>query len=792
MTELAVRSKKAGYEALQSGDALSLRKPEPLPLHTDRTADGRFVTRFALRLAKQLSEPGAEASAPAYDAFVLEHLLTALDHGQRIDFVYRHQPGDQDALKTEFQTLGSASAAEEDTAVTNAMELGDAIRRLLAARGDCGFVPADPWPERFPHAYRVDVEGILLTDQAKPSGVGKLKTPVILPAISLVEARVPFWDALLSCPFPVEVSVSLEPVRLQSPELDSLAQALAAVEGRTICCETLPGRQWLNKTQMRLLANHFERELGRWLTLSSGMRAAITLCTREAISAGALRWLAQTLLPTQRLEVVRLDAKSAACPGAVDLRLCINESHALPPLLPSRETLRRLGLPLGFTRPGGKLGTSGIVLGRTWGSEVRLSEPDRERHCYVVGATGCGKSTLLRNMILQDIENGEGVAVIDPHGDLYLDVLKSVPQHRARDVTLIDPTDFERAPGINYLEVPGAYPTLERSFVVNELLKIFERLYDMRQAGGPMFETYMRNALLLLMESRIEGATLLEVPAVFEDKAFRKAALRHCTNPAVKRFWELQAEPARGDAQLENIAPYITSKLNQFAGNALVRSIVGQSRSTIDLRKAMGQGRIVLVNLAKGMLGEYDSSLLGMLVVAKLFAAALGRARLAPKDRRPFNVYIDEFQNFTTDTLSQLLSEARKFGIRLTLANQVLHQINVGRGPDNLAAAVLGNVGTLLAMRVGGEDVETLRMALGGQLDSHTLRALPDFHVAARLLQGGHPLPPFVFETLPAQARRDIKAEKFIAQSYRESYTRPVAEVEREISSRVPDWSDYD
>jgi hypothetical protein len=303
-----------------------------------------------------------------------------------------------------------------------------------------------------------------------------------------------------------------------------------------------------------------------------------------------------------------------------------------------------------------------------------------------------------------------------------------------------------------------------------------------------VFEQYIRNAILLLTGAGTGRMTLVEVPLLFEDDEFRARLIECCTDPTVTRFWKCQADRVSGEYSLRNMAPYITSKLNQFTANALVRPIVGQSRSTIGLRALMDGGRILLANLSKGLLGELDSALLGMLLVSKLFLAALGRADAAHGARQPFHLYVDEFQNFTTPAVAGLLSEARKFGLRCVLAHQYLAQLDAGRGAHNLLDAVLGNAGTILAMRVGVRDAAMLGAALGGQFSPGMLQRLPDFHVAARWLPGALSREPFVFQTLPpAQARRDEVAQRTIRANLAR-YARPAAAVEEEIAARARFW----
>jgi hypothetical protein len=322
------------------------------------------------------------------------------------------------------------------------------------------------------------------------------------------------------------------------------------------------------------------------------------------------------------------------------------------------------------------------------------------------------------------------------------------------------------------------------------MVEIFRRLYRLNvSTGGPVFEQYVRNAILLLVDNDIRSPlTLCEVPLVFESADFRAALVRRCSNPYVVGFWRDQAEKVTGEGALRNMGPWITSKMNQFTQNPLIRSIVGQSAATIDFRKCMDEGKILLCDLTKGSLGAYDVRLLGMLLTTKLLQAALSRADISPHDRRPFSLFIDEFQNFVSDSVAQGLSEARKFGMRVVLANQHLAQLERADPDAMMATAILGNAANLLLFRLGPSDAAALEAYTKPHLTAADLQFLPDFHAAARILRDGRPLRPFVLATDPpigpehseAQYRSVMQAIAF----GRAAYTRPVDDIEQEIAER--------
>lgn len=433
--------------------------------------------------------------------------------------------------------------------------------------------------------------------------------------------------------------------------------------------------------------------------------------------------------------------------------------------------------------PPPRLPTGGLLLGesvyRNERRPVRLSDEDRRRHLYIVGQTGTGKSTLITSLAAQDIAAGRGLAVIDPHGDLVERVLSLVPPKRMNDCVVFDPSDLEFPLGMNMIEHDARYPE-QKTFIVNELLGIFDKLYDLKTTGGPMFEQYMRNALLLLMEDAgVEPATLMEVPRVFTDAAFRARKLARITNPTVQDFWEKEATKAGGEAALANMTPYITSKFTAFTANDYMRIIVGQVHSAFNFRELMDRGGILLVNLAKGKIGELNASLLGMVVVGKILMAALSRSDVPESSRKDFNLFIDEFQNFTTNSIATILSEARKYRLNLTLAHQFIGQLT-----DPIRNAVFGNVGSQMVFRVGAPDAEFLAKQFGATFRMEDLTNLDNFRAAVKMLVDGETAPPFSLALVPP-ARGDDAMRQQIKEHSRTRYGRPREAVEQEIRERL-------
>lgn len=424
---------------------------------------------------------------------------------------------------------------------------------------------------------------------------------------------------------------------------------------------------------------------------------------------------------------------------------------------------------------------SGILLGinrfRNTETKVYMASEDRLRHFYCIGQTGTGKTTLLKNMIAQDILAGDGACFIDPHGSDIKDILAIVPKERYDDVIYFDPGYAARPMGLNMLEFDRNYPE-QKTFVVNEMLSIFNKLFDMRAAGGPMFEQYFRNSVLLVMEDPDSGNTLIDVSRVLADKKFRDAKLSKCKNPIVSQFWKEVAEKAGGEAALANMVPYITSKFDAFLSNEIMRPIIGQEKSAFNFRDIMDKKKILLVNLSKGRLGDINSHLIGLVIVGKILMAALSRADSIDKETPPFYLYIDEFQNITTDSIVAILSEARKYKLSLNIAHQFIKQID-----EKIKDAVFGNVGTVASFRIGSEDAEYLGKQFEPVFAVGDLINLDNRNAFVKLLSGGRPMKPFNMETLPPPKGDEDQMENLKQLSYMK-YGQERALIDEEIMQR--------
>lgn len=426
--------------------------------------------------------------------------------------------------------------------------------------------------------------------------------------------------------------------------------------------------------------------------------------------------------------------------------------------------------------------TEGTLLGKNIHRGVEkpvwVTEKDRMRHFYVIGQTGTGKSIFLQNLIVQDIQAGHGVCMIDPHGTDIEEVLGAIPPEREQDVIYFDPSNLERSIGLNMLEYDPQKPE-QKTFIVNELLSIFQKLYGANpEALGPMFEQYFRNATMLVMEDPESGNTLMDIGRVMADAKFRRAKLQKATNPVVVQFWQEIAGKAGGEASLENVVPYIVSKIDPLTANDYIRPIIGQQTSSFNFRQIMDERKILLVNLSKGRLGEINANLIGMIVVGKILMAALSRVDDPSKGFPPFYLHIDEFQNVSTNSIASILSEARKYKLGLSVAHQFIAQLD-----PVIKDAVFGNVGSLAAFRVGPEDAQFLEHQFAPIFSANDLMNTPNWNTNVRLLANGKPTPPFSLVASPPPESDTNRATELIAGSYAR-YGRPRDEIEEEIQKR--------
>ncbi len=432
--------------------------------------------------------------------------------------------------------------------------------------------------------------------------------------------------------------------------------------------------------------------------------------------------------------------------------------------------------------PPAELPDSGTLIGQSnFRGEIKpvyITESDRRRHVYSVGQTGVGKTTLMVDMIWDDIKKGKGVCYIDPHGDAIETILGLIPKERIDDVIVFDPGYTKKPIGLNMLEYNLDHPE-EKTFIVNEIQGIFNRLFS-AETMGPVFEQYMRNSLLLLMEDAVnEPSTFIDVPRVLTDEEFRLKKLSRITNPVVVDFWAKEASKVGGEMSLANMGPYITSKFNNFIANDYLRPIIGQTKSSFNFRQIMDEKKILLVNLSKGKIGDINAGLLGMIITGKLLMSALSRADIPESERNDFYLHIDEFQNFTTDSISTILSEARKYRLNLNITHQFIAQLD-----EKIRDSVFGNVGSMIVFRVGAQDAEFLIKQFEPIFTQSDLMNIDNFNAYAKILINNQTSKPFNMRTIK-YPDPDIESAQKIKELSFSKYGRERIEVEKEIMEKL-------
>ncbi len=426
--------------------------------------------------------------------------------------------------------------------------------------------------------------------------------------------------------------------------------------------------------------------------------------------------------------------------------------------------------------------SSGLYLGKSVyrGDErpVYISDDDRRQHVYIVGATGTGKSLLMSQMILQDIRAGKGVCFIDPH-DTYETILEQMPPERAEDVIYFDPSNTARPMGLNIME---AYTEEQKHYIVTSIIGLFYKLYDPHQTGivGPRLEHNIRNAMLTVMVQ--PGTTFIEVQRALTDPTYVQELLPKVSDPIIRRYWTDQIAQT-AEFHKSEVLDYIVSKFGRFTTNKLMRNMIGQSKSSFDFRQVMDEGKILIINLAKGLIGEENSNFLGLLLIPKILTAAMSRTNVPMEQRRDFYLYVDEFQNFATPDFATILSEARKYRLNLTVANQFISQME-----EEVRNAVFGNVGTKITFRTGVNDAQFLAHEYTPTFNEQDLLKVEAFNAYVKTVVDNEPLPPFSIEINHDFERINKSRNPRVAGMIKElsalKYGRDVRTVEAEISAR--------
>lgn len=439
--------------------------------------------------------------------------------------------------------------------------------------------------------------------------------------------------------------------------------------------------------------------------------------------------------------------------------------------------------------PPDNLPSEGLLLGhatyRGEIKEIRASHEDRFRHFYIIGQTGTGKSSILQTMIKQDLRAGKGVCVVDPHGDLVDDLLPFVPRERANDVIIFNPADTDRPLGLNMLE---AKTDEERELVALDAMNMMIKLFG-NEIFGPRIQDYFRNGVLTLMYDP-EGGALTDIVQLFVNEDFQQKKRKHITNPIIKSWWDNTFDQM-ADREKKEMIPYFAAKFGQFITNATMRNIIGQVQSSFDVSEAMNSNKILFMKLSKGLIGDVNAQLLGMMIVSKIQVAAMRRQLMPRSERKDFFLYIDEFQNFVTDSIESILSEARKYRLGLVLAHQYIDQLekkDLG-GEVRLKGAIFGNVGSVLSFKIGEIDAEFMAKVFAPVFSEQDISNLDKFKAGMKLSIDGQPSKPF---TITVQKpwemegyKPDYEAAEAITQLSRLVYGRQKEFIDREIRYRI-------
>lgn len=429
----------------------------------------------------------------------------------------------------------------------------------------------------------------------------------------------------------------------------------------------------------------------------------------------------------------------------------------------------------------------GILLGinehRGVKTLIRFIGSDRTRHQYIIGKSGSGKSALLSYMARQDIANGDGLCLIDPHGDLVEDCLAHTPKEFAKNVVVFDPSDTSRPMALNLLE---AKTPEQKDRASLDAMEIFIKLFG-NEIFGPRIQHYFRNGCLTLMDDEEEGATLIDVPRLFVDDEFQRYKVSKCKNAVVRSFWEHEMAQT-GEREKQEMIPYFSSKFGPFITNTTMRNIIGQPKSAFNVREMMDNQKILLVNLSKGKIGDTNAELLGLIFVNMVSMAAMGRADMPRSERKRFYLYVDEFQNFVTDAFATILSEARKYELALVMAHQYIGQLNGKGGPESgskMRDAVFGNVGSIMSFKIGAEDSEYMAKEFAPVLSEQDFVGIPNFNCYTKLNINNVQSRPFSMSTIWDESGRNEKLAGLIKEYSRMKHGRKKVFVDQEIEDRI-------
>jgi hypothetical protein len=660
---------------------------------------------------------------------------------------------------------GTACAASAGAAHERAAHLGRLLQAL--ARGQLpGFVlrpiePGDGLPPDLAAQCLLRPAGRTLAGVRRsrpelgPVAVEGREADLILPAMRFSAEGLGAAVELLKAEMRAELAravlrLNMRLVRFDAAQLRRLAAARDAVAAG----DRRPQSE-LEALRHLYEAMPVDAVMSSFLNERSGVELALAMHTQAPLGAAAQRMLCHAVFRMEPETEAPTNALAEGNLGSVYPRgFVLGQAVAG---LAATAVLSFQRAPSTYEPPPETPGAPGLSIGTTAdGRPVVITAADRAMHQFIIGATGTGKSTLLLNQIAADMAAGEGMLVLDPHGDLWEAARRLVPPGRKQDVILAHLGDPGWAFTMNVLAGLGGDPAVERSATVNGLLRLMKNTLwpDVPEAFGPMFELYFRNALLLLMEAQGDAATVLDFERLFVDEDFRDGLLERCETVAVRDFWRKLAARAGGDISLENVAPYIVCKLAPFTANKLLAPMLGSSTSSLDLKAAIAGGRIVLINLAKGIIGEGSARLVGGLITMRMTAAAQTQMVLPYEARKPFVAYLDEFQTYADEHISEAIEETRKYRLRLVLACQSLSQIDGRNRRADVGASILANVANLVSFRLGVGDAQTLAPWFQPMVKVEDLMYLPNHTAVGRLLVGGQAIRPVEFRTAPPPPAR--------------------------------------
>jgi len=746
----------------------------------------------------------ARAASPALRQGAWAALAASLVPGQHLRLL--HVGGAEDAHTRPYRLLltGMGLAPEPGQAAALAQRLRSEVSVVMPlVAPDLGLREAQAaahLPLDWPKVAVLQPAALALMDEAALRGFNTtdpdrpgVRLP--LPVSADVGALAAGVDALASCPTACAIQIDLVPHHLSSSQrerVQALTTRLLDVPLTRLAVVGLPtGPQPVSAA----MAQAVDAVLRGWMLNPVGVRMTVSVRSADgAMPPGTvLNIIGSELWQGRPFRVVPVGGELQAALANdedVDVASVVLTSQPWPPLLPDPERLRARGLKIHHPRPVNALPASGALIGHLPGAAtdqpVRLPESAWSRHCHVLGGSGTGKTRLLQLLIADRLRSGHGLILLDPHGDLFEAAHADCPPWRDDDVVSLDFGDLDYVPALNLLQCQGDRPGPERTLLIHALCETFLRMYpENPEAFGPMFFTYMTWAARLVMGDSELKATVLDIPKVFADTGFRRALIERCKEPEVRGFWVGIAARAGGDSALENIAPYIVAKFVDLEQPPM-RAFLGQVESSIDFRGIMDRGGVLLVNLAKGRLGQRQSQFLGLMLTSRILSAVLSRADVPLSDRRPVHLVIDEFGSFMTSAsaLDSLLSEGRKYAISALLAHQNMAQL-----PASLAQSVLTNTGSRVLLRLGADDAHALSPWVSPDFGAEQLMSLPDRHAVARLQVPGDVTPPFLLRTLdcPDPTDRDEARARFeqLRMLSRARYCKPMTEAEREIGLRL-------